>query len=104
MHKRLTEQIDSAVVRSGKTVSKITEVTVSEEASTFSIHTEMCKQAHKMGYDYGSMCGDLPIALARNSSIEKWRNIPTSDMPKIEGLMVCEDFRESKAGYIVELA
>jgi len=57
----------------------------------------------EMGYNKGSMCIDEPIALSKKASyIAKWRNIYPTDYPRIEGLLLSVDFRDSNEVAIVE--
>jgi hypothetical protein len=48
------------------------------------------------GYSYGSMCGDMPIAIQRGeySLPEKWRNINSRGLDLIDGMIESSDFRE----------
>ena len=60
------------------------------------------KLATAYGYQIGSMCRNEPIALAKNANyIAKWKNINSDEWPKIEGLLLSDDFRNGSV-YLVE--
>lgn len=57
--------------------------------------------AKKLGYNIGSMCSDAPIALAKGMDyIAKWYNIDRSEWPRIQGLLLSEDFRDGKVTFV----
>jgi hypothetical protein len=50
------------------------------------------------GYRIGSMCGDEPMACAKDVSyIAKWRNIDIEEWPKVQAVIVSEDMRNGPA-------
>lgn len=60
--------------------------------------------AREQGFNIGPMEGSYPRALSRRAKyIAKWSNIPRSEFPKIEGLILCDDFRNGTEAVVVEL-
>lgn len=69
---------------------------------SFSAVNSAQEYAKSLGYSYGSMCMDEPIALAKGDvSIAKWRNISSEEYPLIDGLLVSEDFRDGDVYVII---
>ena len=68
---------------------------VFEACGTFkAIHKAEDRLARE-GYTTGSMCGNEPIGFAKGTDyIAKWRNIDRSEYPKLDGVIVSDDFRE----------
>ena len=94
------QEISDIVSKVGKTVKDVIKVT--SDGSDFSITNEVALQANELGFEIGPMCGDEPRALAKSDCyIAKWKNIPRSDYPKMDGFVICEDSRNGKEAYIV---
>jgi hypothetical protein len=55
------------------------------------------------GYKIGSMCQDEPITASKKAKyIAKWRNIEIEDWPKIEAVMISENFRNGPSVFVYE--
>ncbi len=50
------------------------------------------------GYEEGSMCGDMPIALMKGeyNLPWKWKNMYTEERNSVDGVMVSSSFREDQ--------
>jgi hypothetical protein len=60
--------------------------------------------AANKGYSYGSLCGDMPVALKRGAVYdisEKWRNLTDLDIKGIDGVITSSDFREGPVTVIL---
>jgi len=78
--------------------------TGTSEEKAFDAVIKAEKYVVENGYQYGSMCGDMPIAIANDSVeyIAKWRNIDPSEYSKMHGVMVCNpDFRNGDVGVAI---
>tara|TARA_R110002167_G_scaffold81296_5_gene222703 strand:- start:2037 stop:2345 length:309 start_codon:yes stop_codon:yes gene_type:complete len=56
------------------------------------------------GYSYGSLCGDLPVAIKKKWDYEfpqKWKNFTAEEKGLIDGVMVSRDFREGSVSIIL---
>ena len=85
----------------GKEVANVT--FVNGDGTTFDAFYKSEKLAKELGYNTGSMCRDMPIALAKDVSyIAKWTNIYPEDYPRIEGVLISLDFRDENEVAIVE--
>jgi len=92
------EQISEVV---GKKVAQVIEVTAIGDKDDFAITRAYENKVKELGYDIGSMARDMPRALAKNTSIAKWYNIPRSEYPRIEGVVLCKDQRNGSSAEIV---
>lgn len=73
-----------------------------KSTGTFSAVHKAESYVEKLGYSYGLMCMDEPIALAKGDvSITKWRNIPSSEYPRIDGLILSHEFREGDVAVVI---
>lgn len=99
MNDKVVEVLEIAQ-RIGKEIDRV--IPVTSDGSTFSISRAYEKAAKELGYNIGSMCRDEPRALSKVASyIAKWYNIPRSDYPKMEGVVLCDDSRDGNEATIV---
>ena len=84
------EAIKKAVELIGKEV-EVAEIFTGKD---FEAVSKAEKYATSKGYNYGSMCRNEPIGLAKNCLIAKWRNISRSERSKLGGLLLSDDFRD----------
>jgi len=53
------------------------------------------------GYKVGPMCRDMPMVLSKTAGyIAKWCNISMDEYPRIEGLLLSDDFREGAVLFV----
>ena len=95
---REAEQI---ATQAGKTVKETIIVTAKAGNDDFAINNAIKDKVAEMGYDIGTMQRDDPRGLAKNTDIEKWRNIPMSQYPRLEGVVLCDDNRNGGEGAII---
>jgi len=75
-------------------VESIQEIKVS---GTFQSFYEACRILEEKNYRVGSMCRGLPIGFAdkeRYDYVAKWHNLDKSDIEKLDGVLLSDDFRE----------
>jgi hypothetical protein len=96
--------VDEVSVLVGKSVKEVINVMAVGGKDDFAITHSYEKKVKELGYDIGSMARDMPRALAKNTDIEKWYNIPLSDYPRIEGVVLCNDGRNGDSAKIVIFA
>ena len=72
-----------------------------EAAGTFKAIHAAEKYAKAEGYNVGSMCRDMPIALSKEAEyIAKWRNIDPSEYLLLGGVLLSDDFREGSVLFV----
>lgn len=68
----------------------------------FEISHAVEQLATSHGFHIGSLCCDAPRALSRTRPrIAKWWNIGREDYPKLDGVMLCDDYRNGTVAVIV---
>lgn len=98
--KELAGRIVQVAKQIGKAVKTIH--IVNGNGKTFSTSTAAEKKVKELGYDKGSMCRNEPIAIGKNFGyIAKWYNIGSDEYNKIEGIMLCNDWREGNEAAVV---
>ena len=91
---------ESAAALCGKKVKEIINFPATGE--TFVAFRTAEAKAKELGYDVGSMSRDEPIAFARNCEyIAKWYNISHYEYPRIEGVLLSEDFRDGSVQLVI---
>jgi len=71
------------------------------DGSDFSAISLAEKYVRKLGYNKGSMCRDMPIALSKNANyIAKWRNIDPEEYSKIEAVLLSNGMREDEVFFV----
>ena len=89
-----------------ETIAKITDrdyemVECFSSTEDFDAVNQARNYLRKQGFYIGSMCGDEPIAASTKVRyIAKWRNISIDDWPKIEAVMVSQDFRNGPSVFV----
>lgn len=79
-------------------------LTVTADGFPFAIEDAIDDKVRALGYNIGIMCGDDPRALSKSALyIAKWRNIPSTDYPMLDGVVFCDDFRNGVEATIVLL-
>ena len=64
-------------------------------SGTFSSVNEAMRILKERGNEIGSMSGDQPIGFAKGYGyIAKWYNLSKSDIEKLDGVLISNDFRE----------
>lgn len=64
---------------------------------TFNSYYEACRILEERGYTLGSMCMNSPIGFVSEDKFDyvaKWYNLSKSDIKKLDGVMLSNDFRE----------
>lgn len=91
---------ESVAALCGKTVKEIINFPTIKES--FVAFRSAKAKAEELGFNYGSMAHDMPIALGRNCSyIAKWYNIERYEYPRIEGVLLSEDFRDGDVQLVI---
>jgi len=75
---------------------KIVNVKTFKNNDDFDAYNKAVDELRNEGYQVGSMCSDDPIGFADNADIKyiaKWKNISSDEYPKLDGVIVSEDFR-----------
>jgi len=79
-------------------------MTFKSNGRSFSSFYEAEQMAKDLMFTCGSMCGDEPIGLAKDSEcsyIAKWRNIPSEHRTLVDGLILSNDFRNGDVELII---
>lgn len=73
------------------------------DGDDFSINNAVENAAVQLGYTVGTMCCDAPRGLCRNvNRIAKWWNLAPPDFARLEGFVLCDDFRNGTVAVVVE--
>jgi hypothetical protein len=68
----------------------------------FSSFFKAVERSFELGYSAGMLCGDDPIALAKSAEYNgKWKDIPEEEYPKIEGLILSNNFIKDEVAVVV---
>jgi hypothetical protein len=82
-------------------VESIQEIKVS---GTFQSFYEACRILEEKNYQVGSMCCNLPIGFADKEKcnyVAKWHNLDKSDIEKLDGVLLSDDFREGSVKIVI---
>lgn len=93
----------TSVGRSAAIVYKVEgELHPKDDDNAFEVAGMVEEQAVKLGFKIGPLCMDEPRAMsAKADYIAKWWNIPPSDYPKMDGMAVCDDWRNGTEAMII---
>lgn len=76
----------------GHEIESVEEISVS---GTFESVNEAMRILKERGYEIGSMSAQQPIGFAKGFDyIAKWYNLNKSDIKKLDGVLISNDFRE----------
>lgn len=79
----------------------VTNEIVFEACGTFKAIHKAEEHLAREGYTVGPMCCNEPIGFAKDMDyIAKWRNIDPSDYPRLNGVIISDDFREGSVKII----
>lgn len=96
------QEVEHIVRLTGKQVDQTIPITSNKE--TFAIDRAVSLMLGALDLHMGPMCGNEPRALSKNAVyIAKWRNIPSEDYKKMNGVVICEDWRDGTEAFIVLL-
>jgi hypothetical protein len=82
-------------------VESIQEIKVS---GTFESFYKACNTLEEMGFVVGSMCMNEPIGFAdkeKYNYVAKWYNLDKSDIQKLDGVLLSDDFREGSVKIVI---
>jgi hypothetical protein len=83
---------------------EIKEVIEFSACGTFGAVNKAEAKAKELGFAVGSMCRDLPMALADASKydyIAKWEKIARSEHKYLTGILTSNDFREGAVSLVI---
>jgi len=86
---------------------KIKKQATFKDVGTFKSFYVAKSWAIKSGYVHGSMCMDMPIALKKGKTFEKydlpekWKNFTDEDIASVDGVIISRDFREGEVTVIL---
>lgn len=76
----------------GHEIESVEEIAIS---GTFESVNEAIRILKERGYEIGSMSAQQPIGFAKGYDyISKWYNLNKSDIKKLDGVLISNDFRE----------
>jgi hypothetical protein len=76
----------------GHEIESVEEISI---LGTFESVNEAIRILKDRGYEIGSMSGSQPIGFAKGYGyIAKWYNLSKSDIEKLDGVIISDDFRE----------
>ena len=74
---------------------------ISGDGTDFDIDNNVIRKVIELDLSIGTTCGDMPRGLAKNSSIAKWKNIDESEYKLLDGVVVCDNFRNGTEAWLV---
>ena len=81
-----------------KNIRNVKEEYKFKENGTFQSYYAATKWLSENGFNYGSMCRDMPIAITKRQYDlpEKYKNFKKSDLKFVDGWILSSDFREGE--------
>ena len=97
------EFMEKIAVKVGRPIGSI--IKIEGTGEDFDINTRAETKCKELGFKVGTMERDKPRALKSTYDqvdlIGKWCNIPVEAYPAMDGILVCDDFRNGFLAYIV---